>query len=141
MRLGGRGRHALNVEKRGGPGQRRGDDRFPEQALGEGVEGGRQIVNAGEQALVGQAGQPLADGQRPPRPPDRPPVRRRAAQGLGEANGGAKGQAVGPSRSGQWAAGFAGCGRLRRFGLPGWRCRRRWLGCGRYCRRLGRGGL
>jgi hypothetical protein len=99
MRLGGRGRHALNVEKRGGLGQRRGDDLFPEQALGEGVEGqlGRSAMPVSSASSARLASH-WPSGQRPPRPPDRPPVRRLAAQGLGEAGGGAKGQAVGSSR-------------------------------------------
>ena len=92
--LGSRARHALDVEERGGLGQRSGNDLFPEHELGEGVKGSRQIANTAEQRLVGQGCQPLPDGQRPPCLPDRLTIRRLAAQGLGEAGGGAEGQAV-----------------------------------------------
>ena len=53
------------------------------------------MCRTAQQGFVGEAGQPLPQGQRPRRLPDTAIVRRRLAQGLGEAGGGAERQVIG----------------------------------------------
>ena len=92
MRLRRRCRHAAQIEQGRGVAEIGGDHLLPEESLRHRVERLRQIIDAAQQGIVRQRGQPLRRGHGLRRAPHGLLAGARPAQGLGKATGRAERQ-------------------------------------------------